>query len=564
MNALHPALRLLLKQKLRGTLRKRIRRLKQPSGWLFALLGAALIATWVLTILLPASRGGLHPLDPAQLRVAVQVACLVLTVLTVIGAFNHRGLYLPREEIELLFAAPVARKDLVRYRLLATVGRAVVGALVLALVAMRRMPVPALGAIGVFVAAQTLPLFGQGLSILLGDAENRIAKRMTRLPLKAIQAFLVVLVLLFFFSLWTSNSFASTLEMIGLGGLGSLLDSRWVRWASAPFALWARAISAPSVGQFLLPFALSLAVWWALFELVARLPVDYRELSLETSADVARRLNRRRRGGGGASASEALQGSAGWHVPWIFGRGAIGAVAWRKTCSILRKARGTVLTSLLIVGALTVASVAITRGERDESGLKGSLLIAIAGTLYLCAGLRFDFREDLDQMVSLKAWPIRPWRLFLGTLLPEVVLVSGLLAAAILLRASILGVFGLKVLAVASAIPIAVLMWAGIDNAVFLYMPVRHTPGQEGALHHAGRTLALLFLRLVAMAATAAGATSCLALHWLLQDVLEVSEAIALWASIGLLAVVLGAEMCAVVAVGGALLRRFDVARDTG
>jgi len=55
-----------------------------------------------------------------------------------------------------------------------------------------------------------------------------------------------------------------------------------------------------------------------------------------------------------------------------------------------------------------------------------------------------------------------------------------------------------------------------------------------------------------------------MALHWLLQDVLEVSEPIALWASIGLLAVVLGAEMCAVVAVGGALLRRFDVARDTG
>ena len=47
------------------------------------------------------------------------------------------------------------------------------------------------------------------------------------------------------------------------------------------------------------------------------------------------------------------------------------------------------------------------------------------GTLYLCAGLRFDFREDLDAMESLKAWPVRPWRVFLATLLPEVVLVSG-------------------------------------------------------------------------------------------------------------------------------------------
>jgi ABC-2 type transport system permease protein len=564
VNALHPALRLLLRHKLRGTLRKRLKRLRQPSGWLFALLGAALIGAWVLTILLPASRRGGPPLDPAQLQIAVQVACLVLTVLTVIGAFNHRGLYLPREEIEQLFAAPLSRKDLVRYRLLATVGRATVGAVVLALVAMRRMPVPALGALGVFLAAQTLPLLGQGLSILLGDAENRIAKHVTRLPLKAVQALLVVLVLVFFFTLWSSDAFVGAFESVGLSGLGALLDSKWVRWASAPFALWARLITAQSVGEFLLPLTLTLAVWWALFELVARLPVDYRELSLETSADVARQLNRRRRGGGGASASEAIQASAGWHVPWLFGRGPLGAVAWRKTCSILRKARGTVLTSLLIVGALTVASMAITRGEIDPTGLKGSLLIAVAGTLYLCAGLRFDFREDLDQMGTLKAWPVRPWRLFLGTLLPEVVLVSGLLAVAILVRATFLGVLGPHVVLVAAGIPVVVLLWAGIDNAVFLYMPVRHTPGQEGALHHAGRTLALLFLRLVAMAATAAGALSCVALHWLLSEVLEISSTIALWASVGLLAVVLGAEMCTVVAVGGALLRRFDVARDTG
>ena len=35
----HPALRLLIRMKLRGTLRSQKRKLKRPSGWIFAILG---------------------------------------------------------------------------------------------------------------------------------------------------------------------------------------------------------------------------------------------------------------------------------------------------------------------------------------------------------------------------------------------------------------------------------------------------------------------------------------------------------------------------------------------
>jgi hypothetical protein len=559
----HPALRLLLTLKLRGVLRKQGRRLRRPSGWLFAVLGAALFGVWLVALVAPGARRLDRSLEPDELRVAVQAGCLVLTALTLSGAFTHRGLYLPREEIELLFAAPVRRRDLVRYRLLATVGRATFGAVVLALVAVRRMPSPALAAAGVFVAAQTLPLLGQGLAVLLGDAENRLAGRLSKLPLRGLQVALVVLVILFFFGLYSSDVFGELFQRIGLEGPGALLGSPWLAAVTAPFQPWARAITATSLSGFLPWFALSLSIWLLLYEGVCRLPVDYRELSLSTSADVARRLNRRRRAGGGASSSEASRGAAGWRVPWLFGRGPGGAIAWRKTGSILRKARGTVLTSLLVVGGLTVASLAIDRGHEPADGLGGSLLIAIVGTLYLCAGLRFDFREDLDAMESLKAWPVRPWRVFLATLLPEVVLVSALLGTAIVLRALALGVLGPPVLAIAAGIPVAVLLWAGIDNAVFLYLPVRQTPGQEGALHHVGRTMALLMLRLVAMALIVAGAAASAGLHWLLGQ-LGQPPGVALGAAGALLALVLTTEVGAVVVIGGAMLRRFDVARDTG
>jgi hypothetical protein len=564
VSALHPALRLLLLRKLRGTLRKQLRRLRRPSGWIFALLGAALIGLWLSAFVVPASAMPGPSLEPERLRIAVQAGCLVLTVLTLSGAFNHRGLYLPREEIELLFSAPVSRRDLVRYRLIATVGRSTFGALVLTLVTVRRMPEPWLAACGVFVAAQTLPLAGQAMSMLLGDAENRVAARLAKVPIRWIQAVLVLLVIGLFFSLATSDVLGELLDSLGLQDAAEILDAPWLRLATLPFVPWARAITASSLAEFLPWFGLSFALWLALFELVPRLPVDYRELSLATSADVARRINRRRRGGGAASASEALRGSASWRVPWLFGRGPGGAIAWRKTCSLLRKARGTVWTSLLIVGGLTLASLSFTRGERDAEGLAGSLLIAIVGTLYLCAGLRFDFREDLESMETVKAWPVRPWRLFLATILPEVVFVAALLSVAILLRALALGVLGLEVLAVVAGIPVVVFLWAAIDNAVFLYLPVRFTPGQEGALHHAGRTMALLFVRLAAFALVAGGALLAVGLHWLLTGFAWVSPAVALGAAVALLMVVVLVEIAGVVIAGGLLLRRFDVARDSG
>ncbi len=559
---MHPALRLLIRRKLRGTLRKQLRRMRRPSGWLFGLLGLGLIGVWLFALAVPMTMAHGVDSEPARLRVAVQAGCLLLSVLTLAGAFAHRGLYLPREEIELLFASPLSRADIVRYRLVVGLGRASFGALVLALISIRHMPAPALAVLGVFVAAQTLPLLGQGLSILLGDAENRLSARLARFPVRWLQIAAGLLVVLFIAGL--AADWRGLFRRLDLPlGRGTLLEQPWLEWISAPFLPWARTITARSFGEFAPWFALCVAVWIGLFALVARLPIDYRELSLATSADVARRLRRRRRGGGGASATEVASRSAGRRVPWVFGHGPAGAIAWRKSCSILRKARGTILTSLLIVGGLTIASLAIDRGG-STGGLPGALLIAGVGTLYLCAGLRFDFREDLEAMESLKSWPVPGWKAFVATLLPEVGLVSALLAAAILARGAALGSLEPEVLLVIVFVPVVVLLWVAIDNAVYLYLPVRFTPGMEGALHHTGRAMALMFLRLLAFAVVVTGSIAALGARFLLRDVLGTGEQAARAVGLGLFALVLTAEIVGVVAAGGYFFRRFDVARDRG
>lgn len=566
---MHPALRRLAWLRLRGLLRRQRRRLRRPAGWLLALAGLAVVGLWIAALLWSPVRGSPSGLTPERLEVLVRCAGLLLLFLTGLGALSHRGLYLPGEEVERLFAAPLSRQDLVRYRLLVGGARSLLGSMVLGLVAVRRLPSPLWGMLGVFLAAQTLPVVGQTLSVLLGDAENRLQRFLSSRPLALLRtaAFVVFVAVVAgvaaLLAFDTRGELARMAESIGLeGGLFGLLDRPWLVRATLPLAPWSAMITAPDARAFVGPFAFCALVLWGLVQLVSRLNVDFRELSLSTSADVARRIQRARKVGGVASGSRASRGGVGARVPWVFGRGPSGAVAWRKSCSILRKARGTLWTSLLIVGGLTFAALQIDRGGFD-GGLGGSLLIGGVGTFYLCAGLRFDFREDLDSMESIKAWPVRPWRVFLATLLPEVVLVSGLLVAAMLLRRLPAGEVGAKTWMVACAVPVTTLVWAAIDNAVFLFAPVRMTPGQEGALQHIGRQIGLFAVRMAGLALALAGAGAALSSHLLLRE-LDWPPLRAAVVATALFAAVVCAEVVGLIALGGRLLARFDVARDRG
>jgi hypothetical protein len=317
---------------------------------------------------------------------------------------------------------------------------------------------------------------------------------------------------------------------------------------------WTRLATTTSGAEFLGLLALCAALWLGAFEACARLRIDFRELSLETSADVARRLSRMRRGAAGASAGRASASSAGWRIPWLFGRGPFGALAWRKSGTMLRKARGT----LLISGALVTLLILVTRfmfaGDSKASVLAACAVIAVAGTAYLCAGLRFDFREDLDRMDVVRSWPIAPWRVFLATLLPEVAVVSAFLAIAILVRASLAGSVPVEVLAIVVALGPTVLAWVSIDNLVFLLWPQRLTPGSEGLLQQAGRSMLLMLLRVLLVGVC--GGTA-LGLGWLLYLATE-----SLSAAVLLALLLTFGECVLIVFLGGKALARFDVARD--
>ena len=559
----NPALRLLAALKTVGWCRSMRRRLSTPSGAIFGLLGLAATALWLGSVLLHGQVAtSLLPVE--QRAAAVAGVLLGLSVFTAVGALSHRGLYLPKDEIERLLAAPVSRADLVRYRMCANLGRSSLFALVVAAIAAPRMPVPGFAFAGTLVAVGTLPLFGQTVSILAGDAENRVGRLMRRVPIGAVQlvvgAALWGLVMAVLFGIEIDFEVRPDGTRAAVSGPW-LLEHPAYEAATFVFRPWAQAITAQSAQQFLPVFGFALLFAFALFETTARLPIDFRSLSLETSADVARRLARMRSGAsflGGARRSRRL---LGWHVPWIFGRGPFGAIAWMKLCGIVRRARGALLYALFVLG-VAIAMTSIGQVGDLTDPLIGAVLIAALGVFYLGAGLRLDFRADLDRMEIVKAWPLPPWRVFLAIILPEVVVVAGMVDIAIGARALWTREFPPELWLVLAATPLVGLLWIALDNAVFLFAPVRFVPGQGSAMHHTGRTMVLLLVRLVLIFVLAVAGTLAVVVSTLLAQLaglgLRTAEVIAGAALAGVLALAIG--VC--VGCGAIALRRFDVARE--
>jgi hypothetical protein len=442
----------------------------------------------------------------------------------------------------------------------------------------------------VFVTMLTVPVMGQCLALYLGDAENRLGRIAKKLPLRFLTILLAMTLAVGVAALFlggpSSNRVFGKMEHSGSGMIRELERLPAVNAVLWPFTPWARMITAETFAQFVPWFLCAAGFWLLVFEWTVRVPIDFRELSLATSADVAKRINRLRRGTFHAGHSPVTRATIGWKVPWILGKGAFGAVAWHKTAAIVRKARGTVTLSMLIILLLTMLSIVFTQNEQDPfaAARSSALIIAIAGTLYLCAVLRFDFRSDLEIMDRIKTWPLRPSMLFLATLLPEVLLVSGLLVLAVIGRTVWLGGLQPAIVGVVAFQPLVVLTWVALDNAVYLFSPVRYTPGEEGALQNMGRSMLLMILRMVlGFIVVAVAVLPAIAVFFLVQHGLEPAafpsgiEPSAEYQEKVALATKTAAWMAGIVAwlgvfgvdaalvwIGGFMLSRFDVARDKG
>jgi ABC-2 type transport system permease protein len=557
VSVLQPGLSTLSRLKWRGWWRRIGRRLRTPGGALFGLLGLALTGAWVWSILWRGSHVRVAEVLPEDALAVARGTLAMLGVVCFAGAFGHRGLHLPQDEIERMLSAPLTRRQLIRYRLLSAMLRSSVLALALGLILAPRMPVGGFGMAGAMLAVLTLPLLSQGAAILMGDAENRLGRLAARVPKIVTGGVMVLLAYGLIMVMLMDGLVPRDLAEVGPPRDLVLQVARHpiVVWLSLPAAPWAGAMAAPDLAHFVPWFLAALAASVLMFEVVARLPIDFRELSLATSADVARRLARAHSGRGPVGGSEVPDRAKGRRVAWLFGRSPSGAVAWIQLVALRRKARGALLFALMTTGFTLVLTTTVLREP-----FEGAFFLAIFGVIYLASGMRFDFRGNLDGLEEMRAWPVTPRRVFLATILPQALFVSGLMSVAQVVRLAVLGAWEPGVGLVIAATPVVTVFWLAVDNAIFLLAPVRFEPGQSAAMHHAGRqmVLALIKMLLLGLSAAVAGLAGYAAYGAFLGLGAPTGPATAAGVVAGTIMALL--MVGAAVILGGWALRRFDVA----
>lgn len=591
MSASDDTLFFLWRMRMRGKWRLLARRARTPGGAITIVIGLLIIGLWIASVVL---RGSLIERTGATPSVeAAQLGLFVYLGFVAFSSLSFRGVYLPRSELDRLFSAPLSRSSIVRYRVLKTVIAALPFIVLMTVFLAPRFPSAVVGTTALVITIPTTTVFGQGLSLLAARTHGALHSLLARVSPGVLRlvgggGIVGVLLLLAFgpgidpvrrggaayLRDFEAQSTPESIEIrprreegpseqvpeseLDVGRFERIARHPAVKTVTSPLYPWARALTAPN-GRSGLPWlAAILGLFVLSFELVARLPIDYRESSLRTSIDFEKRIARLRSGQGGAGAFSGPSRTRSWSVPWLAGRSPTGAVVWMRTAWIARQARGT----LVIAGIVAVLGVVVGTRVLDGPGGETATLAAL-GVIYLSSGLRADFRTDLDRLEIIKAWPLPAWRTFAASLVPTVALTTLVVYAVLLVRAAILGQFEDVLPAVLLAVPGFAYLWSGIDNAVFLLFPVRFVPGQGSAIQHTGRGVLLVLLRALVLAVLIGFILGGAATTWSLLGGDEGGlEPIVLWSVLAAWIVVgTTAALVAVTRFGAFTLRRFDVTR---
>lgn len=492
-------LRFLLWRDLVGRTRAMGRRLRTGRGIAGALgVGLFLAAIGFVRILQWADPEAAPPppVSAAQVR---DLGPLVLLVLVALNTLSGRGLYFRPAEVGVLFPAPLTRRELVVFNVLARARLAALSALWLAIVidvGGTRWPAVLAGA---FLAL----LFVQVASQLCSVCVAWLAERLPPWPRRAVWG----LALLGLLAPAARAALAASAAGPGAAAVAAAHSPPLsvLGWAARPCLelLVARdALLALAWG------VAACAIVAALVEAIARLDVAYSEAAFSRSRAFERTRARMRSGGGSLAGGP---GSVRVRIPRFPRLGGAGPLAWRQCLELARNLRG-VVSMILVMGvtigvAVLAPALAEADPERTAFGARLGLGIVVLMSIVLTQNFAFDFRRDVDRMAALKALPLPAVAVASGQLIAATLFTTLLQLVGFALVAVATGAIGMRVL-VALALPLPALSWAAVcvDNAIFLLWPYRTVPEDPGDMGFMGRNMVIMALKIGLVAALAIAA----------------------------------------------------------
>lgn len=404
---MHRALWQLLWFDLRGSLRGL---LNLHKNWRQLVL-VLLMFVFVGSILFARSLNGSSP-GSERFGNAMPFWALIYLLATWLTASADRGLVMRPAEIHFVVGGPFPNRDVISLSLVRLAFRALISAMVLALVAMA------------YVHSYWSALIGMWLliavSLLVGMLASLSARRAHGTVVVVGRRVLMLAVLLGLFTLVTQSMRA--VQMQGYPPQVSLVAAAAPQTAIGqlllpPLAWMFAPLSAGSLlSEAIDMLPLRLLVVAAMAGMVYMLGSDYAETSTgRTDASITRRQNALRSGISGG----AINGS--WtrrlSVPQLHRLGGVGCVAWMQMVHSLRILPRYLAFTTAIVGVVLVIPLLIDSGRLTGRGAVGWMVgLNVYADFLLLLQLPVGFLGPVAQRELLKALPIPAWRVALGQL----------------------------------------------------------------------------------------------------------------------------------------------------
>jgi hypothetical protein len=531
------ALWLLLGFQLRGWLRSLWRGSLSFKRSMLGLIGLVVV---LAAVLLPVFLRGRSAAGPEQIRTYGPTALLLYCVLNLVVSAGERAVYFPPAEVNLLFPAPLSRREVLLYKILSALLVALPTSLIIAVLVNIYAPWHLAAYISVVLAVMFLQLFSMVVDLAAMTIGASFYSRA-----RILVAVLMGLVLLG--TLLTAASAAGISNMTDLVRL--LVQSPGWQVLTWPLRSFFDAFLARDWGELAQGGLIALGVDLGMVALVLLLDVKYLETAAAASKRIYERQQQLRRGE--LLIASLYSGKTRWSLPALPWWGGLGPILWRQLLTVQRGLVKLILVFVIFAVVLLVPLL-VRLGDPRPGDLPvlqiPTLLIGL--TMFLTPLVPFDFRGDIDRLALLKTLPVSPWRLAVGQLLTPVLVISVMHGAVLAAAVPFMEDHSLLLPIAAAVLPVNFFLFA-VENLLFLLYPTRVTADLQGM----GRNVVLFFIKGLLLLLVLVLAIVTGALVWLLTT----SHLTALPA--GLAVVVLcDALLVPLVALA---FRQFDIGRET-
>ncbi|TNE52318.1 MAG: hypothetical protein EP343_00725 [Deltaproteobacteria bacterium] len=496
----------LLVRQVMGSWRFRLQRLKQPK-YLVGVLGVALYFGFIFV------GGGLGSgrrlvTHPESMGLGVTLFLMFQICLIWLFGGRQTGLGFSEAETEILFAAPLTRKELIRYRLMKSLPALLFTSVFLLLLfsISRKFPNPWFTWLSLFVLLNVIHIFQLWTAVVHGFWHDKWWGGWVKIAGLALVLAPVAL----------SISFPS-----GSSGMMEALSYSAKRAAEGDAGwlspmIWAgQVVVAPSLGAWLPRCGVFVLLYGLLYQLIVWFDFSFEEREISQSQERASRVRAFREGRTQVVKDRPVRRAL---LPLSTTGAAWRAVAWKNIIGFTRNIpRSFLFTVLYILIAGSVILFMVLGASKTHPLTGFSVIFAVMAVFLTVMGsslIKEDLRADLNRLDIVQLFPMPAQELVRGQIYgAAAVIVLAVIASIVLSALCALGAnvgflppsFVLSVCVLALMLCTCVVMLSfAIENALALLFPAWVVPDKDSVqqpvqMDQMGRSIVLLIARFLCL-----------------------------------------------------------------